>query len=81
MGYKFWGCVLLSLMLAVLFYSFLFRSWQHSERIRYFSDIEDDKVYKVVTTVTREEAVFFQKDDIQAINKQFSHNDVKANYD
>lgn len=47
----------------------------------YFSDIEDDKVYKVVTTVTREEAVFFQKDDIQAINNQFSQNDVKANYD
>lgn len=68
-------------MFAVLFYSFLFRSWQHSEHIRYFSDIEDDKVYKVVNTVTREEAVFFQKDDIQAINKQFSHNDVKANYD
>lgn len=68
-------------MFAVLFYSFLFRSWQYSEHIRYFSDIEDDKVYKVVNTVTREEAVFFQKDDIQAINKQFSHNDVKANYD
>uniref|UniRef100_A0A8B9EYC7 non-specific serine/threonine protein kinase n=1 Tax=Anser cygnoides TaxID=8845 RepID=A0A8B9EYC7_ANSCY len=44
------------------------RSWQHLERIRSFSDIEDDKVYKVVNTVSREKAVFSQEDDIQAIH-------------